>query len=38
MNKILNYLKAQRRRIVMSLAGVIICAVSVGVFSRRIQA
>lgn len=32
MGKILNYLKEQRRRIVMSLVGVIICAVSVGVF------
>ena len=32
MNRILAFLKARRRRIVMSLAGVIICAVSVGVF------
>ena len=32
MSKIINYLKEQRRRIFMSLAGVIICAISVGVF------
>ena len=32
MNKVMNYLKAQRRRIVMYLASVIICAISVGVF------
>ena len=32
MAKFMNYLKEQRRRIVMSLAGVVICAVSVGVF------
>ncbi len=32
MGKVVDYLKANRRRIFMSLAGVIICAVSVGVF------
>ena len=32
MAKVAEYLKANRRRIVMSLVGVIICAVSVGVF------
>lgn len=32
MEKIMEYLKTQRRRIAMSLAGVIICAISVGVF------
>jgi uncharacterized membrane protein YczE len=32
MNRALEFLKARRRRIIMSLAGVIICAVSVGVF------
>ena len=32
MNKILTFLKERRRRIVMSLAGVVICAVSVGIF------
>ncbi len=32
MTKILDYIKARKRRIVMSLAGVIICAVSVGIF------
>lgn len=31
-NKITSYLKTNRRRIFMSLAGVIICAVSVGIF------
>ena len=32
MSKAIEFLKARRRRIVMSLAGVIICAVSVGIF------
>lgn len=32
MSKTIEFLKARRRRIVMSLAGVIICAVSVGIF------
>ena len=32
MAKIIAFLKARRRRIAMSLAGVIICAVSVGIF------
>ena len=32
MGKVVDNLKANRRRIFMSLAGVIICAVSVGVF------
>ncbi|MCR5282358.1 MAG: hypothetical protein K6E18_03235 [Lachnospiraceae bacterium] len=32
LQKIITYLKEQKRRIAMSLAGVIICAISVGVF------
>ena len=32
MNKVLSFLKERRKRIVMSLAGVVICAISVGIF------